>query len=111
MIHLMLNNLRRPAGEGFGARLHVQGLVLHLDCLIALTLTRAAEKRQAAFLGVISAVLLDDFGIEYHRVGRDSSTFVEKGNYTLAHTDHIRCHANTSLPVCHQRIKQVLCDL
>ena len=39
MIHLMLNNLRRPAGEVFRARLHFQGLILHLDALITLTLT------------------------------------------------------------------------
>ena len=29
----------------------------------------------------------------------------------MAHTDHIRRHADTAFLVCHQRIKQVLCDL
>ena len=66
MIHLMLNDLRRPAGEVLDARLHFQGLILHLDGLIAFTLTRAAEKRQTTFLGVVRAVLLDDFGVEHH---------------------------------------------
>ena len=76
MIHLMLNDLRRPAGEVFRARLHIQGLILHLDGLIALALTGAAEKRQTTFLGVIRAVLLDDLGIEHHRICRSSSTFI-----------------------------------
>lgn len=44
MIHLVLNDLRRPAGVGFYARLHLQGLVLHLDVLITLTLAWAAEE-------------------------------------------------------------------
>ena len=68
MINLMLNDLRRPAGVGFDAWLHFQGLILHLDSLIALTLTRVAEKRQAAFLGVVRAILLDDFGVKHHRI-------------------------------------------
>ena len=33
MIHLMLNNLRRPAGEVFCSCLHFQGLILHLEIL------------------------------------------------------------------------------
>ena len=72
MIHLMLNDLRRPASEVFRACLHIQGLILHLDGLIALALTGAAEKRQTAFLGVIRAVLFDDLGVEHHRIGRSS---------------------------------------
>ena len=35
MIHLMLNNLRRPAGIGFHSCLHLHGLVLHLDGFIS----------------------------------------------------------------------------
>ena len=68
MIHLVLNDLRRPAGEVFRTRLHFQGLILHLDGLIALALTGAAEERQTAFLGVVRAVLLDDLGIEHHGI-------------------------------------------
>ena len=63
MIHLVLNDLRRPAGKVFRARLHLQGLILHLDSLISLAFTGAAEKRQTAFLGVVRAVLFDDLGI------------------------------------------------
>ena len=36
---------------------------------------------------------------------------IKKGDNAFAHTDHIRCHANTTFSVCHQRIKQILCDL
>ena len=111
MVYFMLNDLRRPTGEVFRARLHFQGLILHLDALITLTLTGAAEKRQTAFLSVVRAVLLDDLGIEHHGVCRSSSAFIEKGNDAFANTDHICRHANTAFPVRHQCIKQVLCDL
>ena len=111
MIHFMLNNLCRPAGEVFRARLHIQCLILHLDGLIALALTGAAEKRQATFLGVVRAVLLDDFGIEHYRICRGSSALVEKGDDALTHADHIRRHANTVFSVRHQRVKQILGDL
>ena len=105
MINFMLDDLRRTAGEVFRARLHIQGLILHLDCLIALALTGAAEERQAAFLGVVCAILFDDFGIEHHRVGRGSSTLVEKGDNALLNADHIRRHADTAFSVRHQRIQ------
>ena len=111
MIHLMLNDLRRPAGEVFRARLHVQGLILHLDGLVAHALTGAAEKRQTAFLGVVRAVLLDDLGIEHHGIGWSSAALIEKGDDALAHADHIRRHAYTAFSVRHQCIKQVLCNL
>ena len=68
MIHLVLNDLSRPAGEIFRTRLHLGGLILHLDGLIALTLTGATEKRQTAFLGVVRAVLPHDLGIEHHGI-------------------------------------------
>ena len=76
MIHLMLNDLCRPSGEVFRSCLHIQGLILYLDGLISLTLTGDAEKRQTAFLGVVRAVLLDDLGIEHHRIGMSSSALV-----------------------------------
>ena len=44
MINLVLDDLRRPTGEVFRARLHVQGLILYLDGLIALAFSRIAEK-------------------------------------------------------------------
>ena len=111
MIHLMLNDLSRPAGEVLCARLHSQGLILHLDGLVALAFTGAAEERQTAFLGVVRAVLLDDLGIEHHGVRRSSSTLVKKNDNALTYTNHIRRHADTAFPVRHQRVKQVLRDL
>ena len=101
MIHLVLNDLRRPAGEIFRACLHLQGLILHLDGFISFTLAGAAEKRQTTFLSVVRAVLLDDIGIEHYRIGRSSSALVEKSDDTLAHTDHIRRHAYTAFSMCH----------
>ena len=111
MIHLMLNDLRRPAGVGFDAGLQFRGLELYLDGLIAFARAWAAEKRQTTFLSVVRAVPLDDFGIEHYGICRSSSALVEKGDDTLAHTDHIRRHANTAFSVRHKRFKQVLCDL
>ena len=111
MIHLRLNNLRRPAGEVFCACLHVQGLILHLDSLIVLALTGAAEKRQTAFFGVVRSVFLDDFGIQHHGVCRSSSAFIKKGNDVFTNTDCSRRHADTAFPVRHQRVQQVLCNL
>ena len=99
MIHLMLNDLCRPASKVFRACLHFQGLILHLDDFISLALTWAAEKRQAAFLGVVCAVFLDDLGIEHHGVCRSSSTLIKKCDDALAHTDHIRRHADTAFSV------------
>ena len=111
MIHLMLNDLRRPAGEVFRARLHFKSLELHFDCFISLALTGAAEKRQTAFLGVVRAVLLDNLGIEHHCVCRSSSALVEKGDDALTDADHISRHTDAAFLVRHQRVKQVLCDL
>ena len=111
MIHLMLNDLRRPAGEVFRACLHLQGLILHLDGLITLALTGAAEKLKTAFLSVVCAVLLDDLGIEHHCICRSSSALIEKRDDALANTNHIRRHADTAFSVRYQRVKQVLCDL
>ena len=86
----MLNDLRCPAGEVFRACLHVQGLILHLDGLIALALARAAEKRQTTFLGVIRTVLLDDLGIEHHGLFRSATALIKKRDDALTNTDHIR---------------------
>ena len=84
MIHFVLNNLCRPASEVFCMRFHLKCLKLHFNCFISLTLTGATEKRQAAFLGIVRSVLLDDFGVEHHRVCRSSSALIKKGNDALA---------------------------
>ena len=111
MIHLMLNDLSRPAGEIFRVRLHIQGLILHFDGLIALAVTGAAEERQTALFGIVRTVLLDDLGIEHYGICRSSSAFIKKGDDALAHADHICRHSDTAFLVRHQRIQQVLCDL
>lgn len=111
MIHLMLNDLSGPAGEVFRARLHLQGLILHLNGLIALALTWGAKKRQAAFLCVVRAILLDDFRVKHHRVGRNSSALIKKRDDAFFRANHIRRHTDTAFSVRHQRVNQVLCDL
>ena len=63
MVHFMLNDLRRPAGEVFRARLHFGGLILHLDGLIAFAWTRTTKERQTAFHGIVGAVLFDYLGM------------------------------------------------
>ena len=105
MIHLVLDYLCRPAGVGFDARLHLGGLVLHLDGLIALAFARATEERQAALFGIVRTVLLDNLGVKHHGVRGSSSTLVEKGDDALAHANHICRHTDTTFPVRHQRIK------
>ena len=101
MVYLMLNDLSRPASEVFRACLHFQGLILHLYGFISFTLARAAEKRQTALLGVVCAVLLDDLGIEHHSICKSSSSLFKKGDNALAHTNHIRRHADTAFSMCH----------
>ena len=108
MIHLMLNDLRRPAGEVFRACLHFQSLILHLDSLISLALTGTAEKRQTTFLGIVHSVLLDNFGIEHYRICGSSSTLIEKYDDALAHANHFRRHTNASFSMRYECIKQVV---
>ena len=110
MIHLMLNDLRCPAGVGLDAGLQFQSLIFNLDGFISFTRARVAKERQAAFLGIVHTVFFDNLGVEHHRICRSSSTLVEERYDTLANTDHIRRHTDTAFPVRHQRIKQILCN-
>ena len=111
MINLMLNDLRSPAGKVFRTRFHIQGLILHLDGLVAFTRAWAAEKRQTPLLGIVCTVLLDDLGIKHHGICRSSSTFIKKGDYAFTDTNHIRRHTDATILVRHQRVQQVLRDL
>lgn len=111
MIHLILDNLRFPSGVGLDAGLQFQGLILYLDGSITFTKSRAAEKRQTTFFGVVYAALFDDLGIEHRCICKSSSALIEKCNDTLAYTYHIRRHTDTAALVCYQRIEQVLCNL
>lgn len=43
MIHFMLNDLRRPTGEGFDAGLKFRCLPLHFDGLVTLARTRTTK--------------------------------------------------------------------
>ena len=89
MINLMLYYLRRPTCKILGMSFHFKCLKLHFDGFISFALARASEKRQAAFLGVVRPILLDDLGIEHNRICRDSSAFIKKGDDALKLPYHI----------------------
>ena len=67
MVNFMLNDLRRPAGERFNARLELLILPLHLDGLKPLRFPRAGQ-RQAALLRVIRRGFFDDHGVKHDHV-------------------------------------------
>ena len=100
MVDLMLNDLRRPAGERFNVRLELLVLPLHLDGLVALCFPRAGQG-QAALLRVIGRGFFDDHGIEHDHV----LTNVVESNNTLVDANHIRRHAHTAILVRGQRVQ------
>ena len=67
MVKFMLNDLRRPAGKCFDARLILLVLPLHLDGLKPLRFPRAGQG-QAALLRVIRRGFFDDHRIEHDHV-------------------------------------------
>ena len=100
MVDLVLNNLRRPAGERFNARLELLVLPLHLDGLVALRFPCAGQG-QAALLRVIRRGFFDDHGIEHDH----ALTNVVESNNALVDTDHIRRHAHAAILVGGQRVQ------
>ena len=75
---------------------------INLDRFIAFARTGPAEKRQAAFLGIVRTVLFYDFGVEHHGICRNSSALIKKCNDALLHADHIRRHTDTTIFVSNQ---------
>ena len=57
MVDLVLNNLCRPTLVVLGASLHIRGLVLDLDDLVAFTLAGTTKQRQTALFGIIWLIL------------------------------------------------------
>ena len=100
MVDLVLNDLRRPAGERFNARLELLILPLHLDGLITLCFPRAGQG-QAALLRVIGRGFFDDHGIEHDHV---RANIVKRAN-ALVTAYHIRRHAHTAVFVRGQRVQ------
>ena len=94
MVDLVLDDLRRPAGEGFEARLEFFVLPLDFDGLEALCLARAGEG-QAALLGVVGAGLFDDGGVEHEHV----FAVIFKSDDALVDADHVRRHADAAVLV------------
>jgi len=55
--------------------------------------------------------LLDDLGIEHHRIGRNLPALIKKCYNALLRANHICRHAKAGMLMCHQRVKQILRDL
>lgn len=103
MVQLVLDDFRRPAGEGFQPGLEFFVLPPDLDGLEALGLSGAGEG-QTALLRLVGAGTLDDHGVEHHHV----SPLVVKGDDVLVHADHVGCHAHAAAFVGSQGVQQVL---
>ena len=100
MVNLVLDDLCRPAGKGFKARLKLFVLVLHFDRLPPFCFSRAGQRKAALFC-FVWAGLLDNFGVEQHHI----TALVVKGDDALAHTDHIGRHDKM---VLHQKVHRYI---
>ena len=103
MVDLVLDDLSRPAGEGFQPGLEFFILPLDLDGLEPFRFPDAGEG-EAALLGLIRPGLPDDDGIEHHHV----RPLVVKGDNALANADHVGRHAHAAVLVGGQGVQQVL---
>ena len=104
VVDLMLNDLRRPTGKGFDARLKFLILPLHLDGLKALGFPCTAEG-EAAFFRFIRGGLLHDDGVKHDQV----FALIIKRDDALADADHVGCHANAAVFMGGQCVQQILC--
>ena len=100
MINFMLDDLRRPAGKCFDARLILLVLPLHLDGLKPLRFPRAGQG-QAALLRVIRRGFFDDHRIAH---GHVLANIVKRDN-ALVDANHIRRHAHAAILVRGQRVQ------
>ena len=99
----MLDDLGRPAGEGFQPLLELLVLPAHLDGRPPPGRADPGEG-EAALLGLIRPGLPDDDGIEHHHV----RPLVVKGDDALIHADHVGRHAHAAVLVGGQGVQQVL---
>ena len=95
MVDLVLDDLRRPAGEGFQPGLELLVLPLDLDGLEPFRFPDAGEG-EAALLGLIWPGLPDDDGIEHHHV----RPLVVKGDNAFTNADHVGRHAHAAESGC-----------
>ena len=93
MVNFVLDDLCRPAGEGFDAGLEIFVLPLDLDCLVTLTRTRTAQQGKTPLFCIVWTGKFDDLGVEHRHI----CTIIIKHNDPLVHTDHIRRHAYTGI--------------
>lgn len=107
VVDLVLDNLRGPAGEKPGARLHGKVLPADLDCFETLAGACAAKQRKTAFGGVVRAAFADNFRIEHDCVDGQRAAVVKKRNDAFADAYHVGGHANARFTVRAERVEQV----
>ena len=103
MVNLMLNDLRGEIRQLAVLRLPIRVEVLHLDLLEAHRRADAIQ-RQTSLLRLIRPRLRDDDGVEHHDV---FASHIDDDD-TLPHANHIRRHADASVPVGAEGVAQIL---
>ena len=105
VVDLMLDNLGRPAGEGFEAGLKPLVLIMHLDGLPAFGFPGSGEG-ETALLRLIRPGFPDNLRVEQDHV----FALIVKYDDPLVDADHVGRHACTAVPVGGQGVQQVLGD-
>ena len=103
MVDFVLDDLGGPAGEVFDVGVHFAVLPLHLDGFVALGLALALQG-EAAFLGKIEALAVDDLGVEHLPQG----ALVVKHDDSFVDADHVGSHAYAVIGVGTQGVQQVV---
>ena len=99
----MLNDLRRPAGEGFDAGLHGPVLPAHPDGAVPLRFPHAVQ-RKTAFFRFVAFFPGQDLRVEHLR----PAAAVLKDDDPFRHADHVGGHAHTAVCIGLQRIHQII---
>ena len=99
MIAFMLDDLRCPPGILLAMLLPTVVIIFNFNILIACRFSDT-DKRQAAFFGLVGRILPNDHGIIHHDI---QNAHIDN-NDPLLHTNHVRRHANTLIPICQKGI-------
>ena len=108
VVDLVLDDLRRPPGEGGVTLEHTTVLILHFNAPVTQR-TAFALERQAALRGVERAIRGGDPRVE-HRDDAPAHLLVHERDDRLGLADHVRRHADAAAAVGLQRVAQVVGD-
>lgn len=108
VIHLVLDDLRGPAGERGMTLAHTAVLICHLDAPVPQRAALALE-RQAPLGGVERAIGGGDARVE-HRGDPAAQLLIHEHDDRLGLADHVRRHADAAAAVGLQRVAQVVGD-